>query len=280
VRNLKHLSLGLLLLCPALGPSQEKAKPDPVKPGERLTGMWRGTYHYPGGGQQPVNFDLVLLQDGKDVVAVIKEPNTFGSRPGPFLAAVCRGSFDGQEQKLTFTKTYDGTLGPNHDVQYAGKLSQDGNKFDGTWDIGGFSGTFTLERVKGTRAGPFAGVWTGTWLQPKDKDLVPVKIQILLVHQGDGVTGLIKELNVTAANKGEPYLHASLTGKYDDRTGRLTFTKAYDGTAGENHSVNCAGKVSFDRQLLEGLWTIPNASAGRLSLLRRDLDRKTIAELK
>jgi len=257
VRILKHLSLGLVLLCPAVGPGQEKAKADPVKPGQRLTGMWRGTYHYGGIGQQPVNFDLALIQDGKDVVAVIRETNTFAMRPGPFLAAVCKGGFDAQAGKLTLTKTYDGTLGPNHSIEYTGKLSQDGDKVEGTWDLGGGTGTFTLERVKGTRAGPFAGVWTGTWHQPKEKGLTPVKIQVLLVHQGDGVTGLIKEPNSSEANKQEPYLHASLKGKYDDKTGRLTFTKTYDGTAGEKHTVNCAGKVSFDRAMLEGLWTLP-----------------------
>src|SRR5262245_28125325 len=124
---MKHLSLGLLILCPALSPSQENAKPVPVKPGERLTGLWRGEYQYPqGGGQAPVRFELVLLQDGSTVGGVIKEPNTFGSRPGPFLAAVFKGSFDAQAGKLTFKKTYDGTLGPNHDVEYTGELSKDG----------------------------------------------------------------------------------------------------------------------------------------------------------
>jgi hypothetical protein len=281
VRILKYSALCLFLLCPALAPSQEKAKPDPVKPTERLTGMWRGTYHYPqGGGQQSVNFDLVLIQDGKDVVAVLKEPNTFGNRKEPFLAAVCKGSFDAQAGKLTFTKTYDGTAGPNHPVEYAGDLSKDGAKMEGKWDLGGFSGTFTLERVKDTRAGPFAGVWSGFRHYPKAKGLAPVKFQMVLVHKGDEVTGFIKEPNATAANKEEPYLHSAFTGKYDARTGRLTFTKTYDGTAGEKHSVNCGGKVSFDRLMVEGLWTIPNAAAGRLTLLRQSLDRKTVAELK
>jgi hypothetical protein len=281
VRILKHLSLGLLLLCPALGPSQEKAKSDPMKPADQLTGVWRGAYQYPqGGGQAPVNFELVLIQDGSDVGGFIKEPNTFGSRKEPFLAAAAKGRFDRAAGKLTFTKTYDGTAGPNHDVEYTGTLSKDGMKLEGTWDIGGFSGTFALEKVKDTRSGPFAGVWFGTYHHPPEKGLQPTKFQMILVHQGDGVMGFIKETNDIAANKDEPYLHSSFKGGYDGKTGKLTFTKTYDGTAGEKRTVQCAGKVSFDMTLAEGLWTVPNGGAGRLSLTRQRLDSKTLAGLK
>ena len=47
-----------------------------------------------------------------------------------------------------------------------------------------------------------------------------------------------------------------------------------------NHTVQCGGKVSFDGTLLEGLWTLPNAGAGRLTLTRQRLDSKTLAGLK
>jgi hypothetical protein len=278
---LKHLSLALLVLCPALGPSQENAKPAPVKPGERLTGMWRGEYQYPqGGGQAPVRFELVLLQDGSTVGGVIKEPNTFGSRPGPFLAAVFKGSFDAQAGKLTFKKTYDGTLGPNHDVEYTGELSKDGLKLEGKWDIGGFTGTFTLERVKDTRAGPFAGVWSGMSYRPKGKDFAPVKFQMIMVHDAEGVTGFIKEPNTSEVNKDEPYLHAAFKGKFDPLTGKLTFQKTYDGTAGDTREVACSGKASFDKMMVEGLWTIRDTSAGRLTLHRQRFDDKAVASLK
>jgi hypothetical protein len=281
VRICKHLSLGLLILCPALGPSQENAKPAPVKGGERLTGLWRGEYQYPGGGgQAPVRFELVLLQDGSTVGGVIKEPNTFGSRPGPFLAAVIKGSFDAQAGKLIFRKTYDGTLGPNHDVEYTGQLSKDGTKFQGNWDLGGGGGTFTLERVKGTHAGPFAGVWSGMTYRPKGKEFAPVSFQMIMVHDGDGVTGLIKEPNTSQVNKDEPYLHAAFKGKYDPKTGKLAFQKTYDGTAGETREVACSGKASFDKMMVEGLWTIRDDGAGRLTLLRQRLDEKTVASLR
>ncbi len=279
---LKHLPLALLVLCPALGAGQENAKPEPVKPGERLTGLWRGEYHYPGGGAQaPVRFELVLLQDGSTVGGVLKEPNTFGTRPGPFLAAVVKGKFDDQAGKLKFMKTYDGTLGPNHDVEYTGQLSKDGNKVEGGWDLGGGGGgTFTLERVKGTRAGPFAGVWSGMSYRPRGKEFAPVEFQMIAVHDGDGLTGFIKEPNTSEANKNEPYLHASFKGKYDPRTGKLTFRKTYDGTAGETREVACSGKASFDKMMVEGLWTVRDDGAGRLTLLRQHLNEKTVAKLK
>jgi hypothetical protein len=280
VRICKYLSLGLLFLCPALVPSQEQAKPDAVKPGERLTGMWRGEYRYPQGSPQaPVKFELLLLHDHSTVAGVIKEPNTFGNQAEPFLAAVCRGKFDAGAGKVTFIKTYDGTAGPNHDVEYTGTLAKDGMKLEGTWDLGGFSGTFSLTRDKDTRAGPFAGVWSGTRHYPEAKGMAPVKFQAILVHKGDAVTGLIKEGN-TAANQGVPYLHSTVTGKYDPRTGRLTFLEGFDGTGGQKHTLKCDGKVSFNREMVEGLWSLPNATAGRLTLLRLPLDRKTVGGLK
>jgi hypothetical protein len=280
VRIPKPLALGLLLLCPAFGPGQQKANPDHAPPADQLTGIWRGEYQYPQGGQAPVKFELVLIQDGSDVGGFIKEPNTFGGRKEPFLAAVAKGRYDRAAGKVTFTKTYDGTAGPNHDVEYTGTLSQDGTKLEGTWDLGGFSGTFKLEKVKDTRSGPFAGVWFGTYHHPPEKGLQPTKFQMILVHQGDGITGVIKETNDIAANKDEPYLHSSFKGRYEDKAGKLTFSKTYDGTAGERNTVQCSGKVSFDRTLAEGLWTLPNAGAGRLSLTRQRLDSKTLAGLK
>jgi hypothetical protein len=223
---LKPLSLGLLVLCPALGPGQEKANPDQVKPQERLTGVWRGWYQYPqGAGQVPVCFQMVLIQDGGTVVGFAKEPNTFGTRREPWLVAVLKGRFDDQAGKLTLTKTYDGTAGPSHEVEYAGKLSQDGNKVEGDWDIGGNGGTFTLERIKNTRSSPFAGVWSGTYHYPKDQDKAEVKFQVLMVQHADRVTGFIKEPNTFGANKDEPFLHASFKGRYNDKTGKLTFLK-------------------------------------------------------
>jgi len=284
---LKHLSLGLLLFCPALAPAQEKVNPDHVKPGEKLTGVWRGWFQYPQGAvQSPVPFQMVLVQDGSTVVGFLKEPNTFGTRREPWQAAALKGRFDEQTGKLTFTKTYDGTAGPSHDVEYAGTLANDGNKVEGDWNIGGQGASFTLERIKNTRSSPFAGVWSGTYHYPKDLDKAEVKFQVIMVQHGDRVTGFMKEPNTFGAGKDEPFLHACFKGKYNDKTGSLTFLKTYDGTAGEDHDVDYSGKANGDKTLVEGLWTIPapmpgaEPLSGRFTLRKLRLDEKTLDSLK
>jgi hypothetical protein len=117
----------------------------------KLTGMWTGVYSYPKEtGQDPVKFQMVIIQDGTTVVGFIKEKNTFGKRDEPWLHATFKGSFDVKTGKLTFTKTYDGTAGADHDVAYSGQ-SKDG-KVEGAWTIGmagqaDFSGAFTLDKL-------------------------------------------------------------------------------------------------------------------------------------
>ena len=84
------------------------------------------------------------------------------------MHALWRGKADLKERRVTFTKTYDGTATISHDVEYAGELSKDGKKLEGMWDINGFSGKFTLERVADSQAGEFSGIYTGTLEHPKD----------------------------------------------------------------------------------------------------------------
>jgi hypothetical protein len=148
---LRNLSVCLLLVFPVLSPGQEGEKgKGKAKAGKRITGVWRGTYHYPEGSEQkPVNFHLVVIQQGDKVAGFIKEPNTFGKRnEEPWLHATFRGTFDEKEGKLSFTKTYDGTSGIEHDVAYEGKIGAGRKKVEGTWKIGDEAGgRFTLERL-------------------------------------------------------------------------------------------------------------------------------------
>jgi hypothetical protein len=112
-----------------------------------LTGVWEGRYEYPAEtGQGPVTFTLVLIQDGGRVTGMIREPNTFGERPDPWLHATFDGRYSSRE--LSFTKTYDGTAGASHDVEYKGQITADGDSVErGTWTIpGSLSGTFMLRR--------------------------------------------------------------------------------------------------------------------------------------
>jgi hypothetical protein len=153
VITLKRSLLGVLalsVLIPAA--ALPSAAPTPAKQARAkhatLSGVWRGEYSYgDGAGQGPVKFVAVLIQDGNKIVGLIKEPNTFGNQPDPWLHAGFKGTFDRQAGKVTGTKTYDGTGGQDHDVEYSGKVTRKGTRIEGTWNIGQAQGSFTLERV-------------------------------------------------------------------------------------------------------------------------------------
>jgi hypothetical protein len=118
-----------------------------------LTGVWEGKYEYPkDSGVEPVMFTLILIQEGDKVTGMIREPNSFGERPDPWLHATLDGRFSGDNRELSFTKTYDGTAGASHDVEYKAQIAADGNSVEsGTWTIpGAWSGTFTLKRKTGS----------------------------------------------------------------------------------------------------------------------------------
>ncbi len=280
MRSLKLLSLSLLvLLGPAWTSGQEKGDTDKVQKQKGATGIYRGWYYYPDGGPAPVPFQLVLIQNGSHVAGFIKEPNTFGPRREPHLWAVLKGKYDAETGKLTLTKIYDGTAGPDHDVQYTATLDKDGKKAEGDWDINGNGGRFTLDRVKDSRYGPLAGVWTGTAEPAAGADGKPVEFQAVVVHHGKRVFGFIKERD-TIAKSEEPYLHATLRGRFDAKTGKLSFTKTYDGTAGQDQEVEFTAERSSDKRKVEGTWTTGEGAPGRFTLQRQPLNEKTLESLK
>jgi hypothetical protein len=118
-----------------------------------LTGTWEGKYEYPAdSGVDPVTFTLILVQEGDKVTGMLREPNSFGERPDPWLHATVDGTYSGESRELKFSKTYDGTAGASHDVQYKGLVASDANAVEsGSWSIEGtWSGTFTLKRKTGS----------------------------------------------------------------------------------------------------------------------------------
>jgi hypothetical protein len=150
VSTWKQLSVALLVFAAAISLGNS-AVPDRQETRAKVTGIWSGTYHYPeGSGQESVNFKVVMIQDGDKVAGFMKETNTFGNQTEPWLQALLKGRFEEKDKKgtLTFTKTYDGTAGVSHDVEYTGTLSEDAAKVEGTWSIGDFSGRFTLEKQR------------------------------------------------------------------------------------------------------------------------------------
>ena len=277
--NLKCLLLGLLLLLPGSSPAQDKQDPNDQKSSGGITGMWRGWYHYPNDDQKPVRIQFTLIQDGATLVGFSKEPNTFGERREPWLHAVLKGTVDKDTGKFTFTKTYDGTAGPSHDVAYSLEPTKDGKKAEGTWAIGDFNGKVLLEKVALTRSGPFSGVWLGSNAYPEDSKLEPVKFKMIAIQHGKLVTGVMKETN-TFGNKDEPWLHSTFRGHFDEKTGKLTFTKTYDGTAGVDHDVEYSGEPTKDRKKVEGAWTVPGELNGRFTLEKLRLDEGTVEGLK
>lgn len=113
-----------------------------------LSGIWTGEYKYPeGSGQRPVAFTAYMFQDGDRIKAMIREANTFGDQQSPWLHATAEGRYDEATRTLRFTKTYDGTAGASHDVAYSGVAAAEGGRsVEGTWDINGLTGSFTMHR--------------------------------------------------------------------------------------------------------------------------------------
>ncbi|AMV40537.1 hypothetical protein [Planctomyces sp. SH-PL62] len=117
------------------------------KPGAS-SGIWSGEYRCPeGSGRRPVAFTAFLLQERDGIEAMIREANTFGDDRSPRLHATAEGRYDGATRTLQFVKSYDGTGGVSHDVGYKGTVSSDSAQIlEGTWDIAGYQGTYTMKR--------------------------------------------------------------------------------------------------------------------------------------
>lgn len=118
--------------------------------GDGINGTWKGTYSY-DDGRPPVSFELCLCSEGAGVIGTVSEPNTFGDKNAEALHARVEGNLVGHA--LTFRKTYDGTGGVQHSVEYTGAVS--GETLTGIWRIppetsGKFEVTRTAEAEKET----------------------------------------------------------------------------------------------------------------------------------
>ena len=108
-----------------------------------LTGRWQGRYYYQDG-RESVAFVVDMYDNGGKLEGRISEPNTFGGADARSLYANLAGGVQGRA--LSFSKTYDGTGGQSHSVQYRGELDQDDMSAKGTWRIPGANGRFELYR--------------------------------------------------------------------------------------------------------------------------------------
>ncbi|MEJ0059716.1 MAG: hypothetical protein WDM79_09165 [Terricaulis sp.] len=109
---------------------------------ENLSGVWQGVYW--GPSNQAVEFQATITDvPGPGFTGSIVEPNTFGDPASPMLLATLQGRAAGES--VSFTKTYDGTAGQSHTVQYTGTLLSD-RHIVGTWSLAGATGQFELAR--------------------------------------------------------------------------------------------------------------------------------------
>ena len=103
-------------------------------PARIMIGSWNGSYSYNQGGQHTVPFKLTITTiNGSQFRGMISEPATFGDGTSKFLFAHIEGTVE--RERVSFIKTYDGTGGQTHSVNYRGVLGSGNSSFRGGWVI-------------------------------------------------------------------------------------------------------------------------------------------------
>lgn len=117
-----------------------------------LTGVWHGLYTYPSHPHMPEShFVCVLIDVGGALSGTIHEDMQQYRQP----SVKANASVDGHHSGTTvaFVKTYDGTGGQSHSVQYIGLVSGERDEIEGDWHVqnwlGRFSGRFLMIRKRG-----------------------------------------------------------------------------------------------------------------------------------
>ncbi len=108
-----------------------------------LSGLWMGSYSYPGGRGPTTPFLARIEDDGGQLSGTIVEPNTIGPSSDTLEAAL---SDSREGSAVDFTKVYDGASDAAHAVDYVGRLSPDGNTVSGVWSLAEVDGTFEMYR--------------------------------------------------------------------------------------------------------------------------------------
>lgn len=117
-----------------------------------------------------------------------------------------------------------------------------------------------------SQAQRIGGRWLGRYYYSgRQANNPPVEFELTLDVPGQGqVTGRISEPN-TFGTPGVPFLYANVHG--DIVGNALRFTKTYDGTGGQTHSVSYTGTFNETWSTLVGTWRI-NETTGRFDLRR------------
>jgi hypothetical protein len=128
-----------------------------AEPKQNLTGVWQGLYSYPAF-REPVYFVATLIQAGAMLSGAIQEAEV-GETGAPLtLFAYVSGSKN--ESAVTFAKTYDGSAGWQHAVQYDGTINGDATEIEGRWEIqNDWSGRFLMIRSPGATESVARGIF-------------------------------------------------------------------------------------------------------------------------
>lgn len=117
-----------------------------------LTGIWHGLYTY-AAQPEPVYFVATLIQSGPLLSGTTHESEV-GLAGSPLsLFAAIEGQVDADI--IRFSKTYDGSEGWRHAVEYEGLLRDDRTEIEGFWVIRpggdqlGATGRFLMIRSPG-----------------------------------------------------------------------------------------------------------------------------------
>jgi hypothetical protein len=107
--------------------------------------------------------------------------------------------------------------------------------------------------VSSAANGDFPTSWKGEYSYPKgNRPAVPFELEITSM-QGGNFSGKTTE-PATFGKKPCSTLYANVRGHISARS--ITFTKTYDGTCGENHSVHYSGSVNNGYTSMWGTWKV------------------------
>ncbi len=106
-----------------------------------VTGLWRGAYW--GPYEARVDFEMDLISAGASFRGGAREPNPFSPAGGMTLTSIIAGETRG-DGAIAFRKTYDGSSGISHSVDYEGRVEN--GAIVGTWRVGDTSGAFRMTR--------------------------------------------------------------------------------------------------------------------------------------
>ena len=114
---------------------------------KNLTGTWHGRYSY-AGAPDGVAFTADIIEIAGQISGGTVETAESRSAGKTQFTAV----LDGRRSlgHVAFTKTYDGSGGWHHSVDYDGVLSLDATEIEGRWRIRGeMTGRFMMIRPQG-----------------------------------------------------------------------------------------------------------------------------------